>query len=129
MFGRSVEYKAKCRAIFINSIYILLDHKYLYDDSFKEMINNFVNNYATNIKEIFELMYDFKYNEAKVKCVKDNPEIDKLCLKYLSGDMKNVYNSVKESDIKLISRAAELFYEYINYMALLRYDSDTKIKH
>ena len=129
MFGRSVEYKAKCRAIFINSIYILLDNKYPYDDSFKEMINNFIDSYLYEMKSLFELMYDFKYENNEYKCINSNDNIEKLFIKYMSGNLKEVYNEVKESDIVLISKVAESFLEYINYMALLRYDSGTRIKH
>ncbi len=129
MFGRSAEYKAKCRAIFINSIYILLDNRYPYDDSFKEMINNFIDSYSYEMRTLFELMYDFKYEDDTYKCIGSNDNIEKEFIKYMNGNLNEVYNSVKESDVELISKAAELFYDYINYMALLRYDGGMRIKH
>lgn len=129
MFGRSVEYKAKCRVIFINSIYILLDNKYPYDSEFKEILNDFINYYAMDIQEVFELMYDFKYNKDKIKCISDNPQIDLLCIKYLSGDLKKVYDGVRDSDIELISKVAELFYEYISCIMAICITKERTIKH
>ncbi len=126
---RDIVYKAKCRALLMDSIYMLLEGQYLYEGKFKEVFENFVNDNANAYSKYLEIMYDINSNEYGIKSISDNLEMDELFLKYLYGNRIELYDEVDIEDIKLISKLAEEYLNYICYLNIIKNESKTTIKH
>ena len=126
---RDVVYKAKCRALLMDSIYMLLEGQYMYEGKFKEVFENFVNDNANVYSKYLKIMYDIKKNKDGISFISDNEEMNELFLKYLYGNRMALYDEVDIKDIKLISKLTLEFINYICYLNIIKNESKIRIKH
>ena len=132
MYKDNIDYKTKCRALFVLTLSEYYQVSTTIDDSFFNLFHSYMRDRIYDkkitIDEAYLLLY-FKRNGFTFKAYESEKTISNLFNELDSiktyGDLSTLYNDIKQKDIEKITDLAMDFIEYME--AFNKYNDNTNV--